>query len=78
AREQKRPNQDGVILWTASPGGPCGEAKPSISSGDIIVEVNGKPVKNIDDLTKITEELTEGRLRLLRFLLPLTVEMSGC
>ncbi|HPP74814.1 MAG TPA: PDZ domain-containing protein [Armatimonadota bacterium] len=61
AREQKRPNQDGVILWTASPGGPCGEAKPSISSGDIIVEVNGKPVKNIDDLTKITEELTEGK-----------------
>jgi len=61
AREMKRPSQDGVLVYSVRPGGPSGEAKPSIEEDDIIVEVNGKPVKNIDDLSTITAEITKGK-----------------
>lgn len=61
ARTMKRPNQDGAMIESVRPGGPCGEAKPSINEGDIIVDVAGKPVKSIEDLVKITEEITKGK-----------------
>ncbi|MEN6371927.1 MAG: PDZ domain-containing protein [Armatimonadota bacterium] len=61
ARECKRPNQDGALVWSVRPGGPCGEAKPSVEEEDIIIDVNGKPVKNIQDLADITAEITKDK-----------------
>lgn len=61
SREMKRTNQDGAMVYSIRPGGPCGEAKPSIEEDDIIVEINGKPVKNIDDLSTLTAEITKGK-----------------
>jgi serine protease Do len=49
AREMKRENQDGVLVTSVRPGGPAGEAKPSLDSRDVIVEVNGSPVKNVKE-----------------------------
>ncbi|MEN6520458.1 MAG: PDZ domain-containing protein [Armatimonadota bacterium] len=61
ARECKRANQDGALVWSVRPGGPCGEAKPSVEEDDIIVDVAGKPVKNIQDLADITAEITKDK-----------------
>lgn len=61
AREMKRENRDGVMVTSVRPGGPAGEAKPSIDSRDIIVEVNGKPVKSVEELVELTTNLTAGK-----------------
>ncbi|MEX2015496.1 MAG: PDZ domain-containing protein, partial [Candidatus Hydrogenedentales bacterium] len=60
AKEMKRDNQEGVLVTSVRPGGPAGEAKPSLDRNDIIVEVNDQPVKNVEDLRRVTDELTEG------------------
>lgn len=60
-REMKRANQDGVLVGTVRPGGPAGEAKPSLQFRDVIVEVGGTPVKNLADLEQLTGKLTEGK-----------------
>ncbi len=41
AEEMKRTNLDGVLVTSVRPGGPAGEAKPSLERGDVLVEVNG-------------------------------------
>ncbi|MDB6064444.1 MAG: Trypsin-like serine protease, typically periplasmic, containing C-terminal domain [Pedosphaera sp.] len=61
AKEMKRTNLDGVEVTSVRPGGPAGAAKPSIDSRDVIVEVNGTPVKNVQDLIDVTHKLTEGK-----------------
>jgi len=61
AKEMKRDNRDGVLITSIRSGGPCGEAKPSIEQGDILVKVGGKPVKTMDDLLGITREATAGK-----------------
>ena len=61
AREMKRPDTAGVLVTTVRPGGPAGGAKPAIDRGDVIVELNGLPVKNVQDLVALTRKLTEGK-----------------
>lgn len=61
AKEMKRPGKDGVLVASVGPGGPAGNAKPSISERDVIVEVAGKPVKSLDDLRAVTQEVTAGK-----------------
>jgi serine protease Do len=61
ALEMKRANSDGVLVTSVRPGGPAGEAKPSIDSRDIIVEVNGTPIKTVEELIDLTARLTEGK-----------------
>ncbi len=61
AKEMKRPDLDGVLITSVRPGGPAGEAKPSFEPRDILVEVNGAPIKTIQDLTDVTRKLTEGK-----------------
>jgi len=60
-REMKRPSPDGVFVGTVRPGGPAGEAKPSLQFRDVIVEVGGTPVKNVAELEQLTSKLTEGK-----------------
>ena len=60
-REMKRETQDGVIVGTVRPGGPAGEAKPTLQFRDVILEVAGKPIKNVAELEKLTASLTEGK-----------------
>ena len=61
AKEMKRPNQDGVLVTSVRPGGPSGEAKPSLNSQDVLIEVNGKPIKNVRELVEFTDKLTDGK-----------------
>jgi serine protease Do len=59
AREKKRPTTDGVLVTSVRPGGPAGDAKPSINSGDVILEINGKAIKRVEDLIETTQSLTK-------------------
>jgi serine protease Do len=59
AQEMKRPNREGVLVTSVRTGGPAGDAKPVINSRDVIVEVAGKPVRDVESLREITEELTK-------------------
>lgn len=61
SREMKRENRDGVLVTSVRPGGPAGEAKPSLDRRDIIVEINGAPIKDVAELTKLTRELTDDK-----------------
>ena len=61
ALELKRSDKNGVLVTSVRPGGPCGQAKPAIEGGDILLEVAGEPVRNVDDLTSLTARLTEGQ-----------------
>jgi len=59
-RQRKRTTRDGVVVFTVKIGGQCEEAKPAIKQNDVLVSVNGKAVKNIEELKALTEELTKG------------------
>jgi serine protease Do len=61
AREMKRDTLDGVLVTSVRPGGPAGEAKPSLNTGDVLVAVNSRPVLNVQALTDLTRSLTAGR-----------------
>ncbi len=60
-REMKRTSLEGVLVGTVRSGGPAGEAKPGLGSRDVIVDVGGTPVKNLESLVEITEKLTRGQ-----------------
>ncbi|HOH28436.1 MAG TPA: PDZ domain-containing protein, partial [Candidatus Hydrogenedentes bacterium] len=57
AQERKRKTTEGVLVTSVQSGGPAGDARPDIAADDIIVEVNGKPVTNVETFREITEEL---------------------
>ena len=61
AKELKRETREGVLVDGVRPGGPCDEAKPKIVEGDIITEVAGKPVRNLEELDAVTRAVTEGK-----------------
>src|SRR6266851_684670 len=61
AKEMKRAGVDGVLVTSVRPGGPSGEAKPSLDASDVLVAVNGTPVKSVQDLVELTRQLTEDK-----------------
>jgi serine protease Do len=61
AKEMKRSQSTGVLVTSLRPGGPAAGAKPAILEGDVIVGMDGKPVKCFDDLRRLTAEITVGK-----------------
>ncbi|MBI5207782.1 MAG: PDZ domain-containing protein [Candidatus Firestonebacteria bacterium] len=57
AQEMRRDNNEGVLIINVRPGGPCDEAKPAVRAKDVIVEVNGIQIKNIQDFITVTEKI---------------------
>ena len=60
AKEMKRKSSEGVLVTSISPGGPCGQASIRVLPMDVIVEVNNRPVKNLEAFLKLTDEITAG------------------
>ncbi len=60
AKELKRESTDGVMVATVRPGGAIADAKPDPSPNDVLVEVNGEAIKNLDALRAVTAKLIEG------------------
>jgi serine protease Do len=61
AVELKRKSREGVLITSVRPGGPAGEAKPPLEPKDVLVEVNGARISNIEELENLTRELTEDK-----------------
>jgi serine protease Do len=57
-REMKLESRDGVLVTTVRPGGPGGEAKPSLQPGDVLTSVAGQPVREVSDLLELTGKIT--------------------
>jgi serine protease Do len=60
AKEMKRTNLDGVLVTSVRPGGPAGEAKPSLEPRDVLVAINGAPVNSVAQLAERTAAMTRG------------------
>lgn len=56
-----RKTTEGVFLTGVRPGGACGQSKFPLVSGDIIIEIEGKKIGNIDDLKRLTSELMKDK-----------------
>jgi len=61
AKELLRDDDKAVIVQSIRPGGAAAASKPAIMPGDLIVEVAGKPTANIDDLIRVSAEITAGK-----------------
>ncbi|MEO5714238.1 MAG: PDZ domain-containing protein [Luteolibacter sp.] len=61
AKELLREDNKAVIVQSIRPGGAAAASKPAIMPGDLIVEVAGKPTANIDDLVRVSGEITAGK-----------------
>ncbi len=61
ARELGRPDKKGVMVSSAKNGGPANQASPPLEEGDVIVEINGKPVENRQSMRQITAEITKDK-----------------
>jgi serine protease Do len=58
AKELKRAGRTGVRVRGIRPGGPADEAKPSLDVDDVILEIDGQPLKDVDALTDAIERRT--------------------
>jgi serine protease Do len=59
AQALHRADNRAVVVQSLRPGGAAAAAKPSISAGDLLVEVAGQPVTNVADLVRVSAELTK-------------------
>ena len=67
AREMARGNTDGVRIVSMRNGGPSDQAKPNLRRNDVIVEVEGQPVKDAAELQTRTKAAlgSTGRAKVL-------------
>jgi len=61
AREMARASTDGVRIDSMRSGGAADQAKPALGIDDVIVEVEGNPVRSVSDLEKATKSLLENQ-----------------
>jgi serine protease Do len=51
-------SREGAIVMAARSGGPAEIAEPPLRSGDVIREIDGKPVKSLDELVSVYKEVS--------------------
>ena len=61
AKELLRDDNKAVIVQSIRPGGAAAASKPAITPGDLILEVGGKPTPNLDELVRVSGEITAGK-----------------
>jgi serine protease Do len=61
AKELKRDSRDGVRIRGVRPGGPAAEGRPTLEQDDVIVDVDGTAVKDVDALNNVVEQRTKGK-----------------
>ena len=50
SREMARDSTEGAVVVGLRPNGPADQAKPALRAGDIILELEGRPVRTVSDL----------------------------
>lgn len=58
AKELKRDDRAGVRVRGIRPGGPADDAKPPLKKDDVIVSLDGKPIRDLDALVEAIERLS--------------------
>ena len=61
AKELKRDSREGVRIRGVRPGGLAAEGRPALEQDDVVIEVDEKPVGNVDALTTFVEQRTKGQ-----------------
>lgn len=61
AKEMLRDDNKAVLVQSLRPGGAAAASKPAISPGDLILEVAGKPTPTLEDLIRVSAEITAGK-----------------
>ena len=61
ALERHRSSTDGVLVESVRVGSGAGTAKLPLQGEDIILRVDGQPVKNIAALKRVTEKIMKGK-----------------
>jgi serine protease Do len=61
AKELLRDDNKAVLVQSLRPGGASATSKPSISSGDLILSVNNRPTPDLEELIRVSNEITEGK-----------------
>lgn len=59
AKGMNRSDSDAVVVQSVRSGGPTAAAKPEPPAGSLIIRVNDSPIRNIDDLEKVTSSITK-------------------
>lgn len=67
AIELGRESREGVVVTSVRPGGPAGEAKPALQEKDVITEIEGKKISNIEELAKYLEGIKGDASVIVRF-----------
>ncbi len=57
AKELKRAGREGVRVRGTRPGGAADEAKPSLTADDVILQVDGTPVRDVKGLSEVLDRL---------------------
>ncbi len=61
AKALLRDDNKAVLVQSLRPGGAAATSKPSISPGDLILAVAGKPTPDLESLLRVSNEITEGK-----------------
>jgi len=61
AKELGRENRDGVRVRGVRPGGPAAEGRPALEPDDVVLEIEGEHVPDLEVLRRVVERRTEGQ-----------------
>jgi serine protease Do len=61
ARDMGRAGTDGVRVLNLRPGGPADQSKPPLARNDVIVEIDGRPVRSISELEDRTRTALDAK-----------------
>jgi serine protease Do len=61
AKTKQRTDTSGLMIATVASGGPADKAVPGLQPGDIVVALDGRPVKTQDDFARLSTELVGGK-----------------
>ena len=59
--EARRSSKEGAQIHSVGRGGPSNSAKPNLVPGDVITSIDGRKVKGINDMVRISQKITEGQ-----------------
>lgn len=67
AFSRRYPNTHGVVITSIRPGSAPDKAKPAIQNGDVILEIDGKPVEGLESFTELTHASRRSKALSVRF-----------
>jgi serine protease Do len=67
AFSRRYPDTKGVVITSIRPGSPPDKAKPPLERRDVVIEIDGKPVEDLESFTELVREGKRSRALAVRF-----------